>query len=121
MAKPIPCSSRISQIQTFKRCNTKIQKHEFIYSFTNKKSSSLEIIPRFPTFPHKFIVFSKKGLHCELIAFFPIFVPKSWCSLQNKGHRMKLFSDFPYNFSIFEKVQRVAVWPPLEYRLQFFN
>ena len=40
-------------------------------------------------------------------AYFPILVPKSWCSLK-KGRRMKSFSDFLYNFSIFQKIQRAA-------------
>ena len=37
--------------------------------------------------------------------------------LYKKGRPKKSFSDFSYNFSIFQKVQRAAVWPPLVYNI----
>ena len=52
---------------------------------------------RFPYFSPKIRMFSKKkSLHFDFISDFPIFLPKSGCSLKKKkGLHFDFISDFP--------------------------
>ena len=63
--------------------------------FSKKKGLHFNLISDFPIFLPKSRCSLKKSLRFNLISDFPILLPKSMCSLKKKGLHLELISIFP--------------------------